>query len=130
MPNSGIHLRLYEIHDVRVVKSLGGTVPPPGRNRRRRGKWSNHPTLWSTDDETTSNLPALSLIIDWRIDEGEPVLHLSLPNGAWGYGSAVRVHWRTRLPRGGSSRWTDLRFDGDDGGDPLVIEPAEAEVTG
>lgn len=122
VPNSGVHLLIDNVHTVRLVKSLDQNVPHPGRNLQRRIAWSNGELELTHGSDA---LPIMSLIMDWHMSSGEPALYVSLPKGPWNYGKATDVHWRHQLARSGASIDT-LRFQGDDGGDPLIIDIGEA----
>jgi hypothetical protein len=131
VPNNGIHLTIGGIHKVRVVKSLGGEIPPPGRNKARRTAWVGIAQQLTFNLPTTGcdSIPALSLIADWHLDEDrEPVIHLSLPRGPWRYGQDPRCEWRVHLSPGSSLGIDDLAFSGGDEGDPLIeiaVDPPE-----
>ena len=131
VPNCGIHLTIGGLHTLRVVRSLGNTVPPPGRNASRRVAWKgiNEQLSFGLQDTGEFVIPPLSLLADWRLDEDrEPVVHVSLPIGPWLYGQNPRCHWRVPLPSTNSMSLDELSFQGSDGGDPMVaieIDPAE-----
>ncbi len=118
VPNTGIHLIVDSVHRVRVLRSLNGDVPHPGRNRARRKAWSQPPgqgQLFITADNRLvygddKALLALSLLIDWHLDRhGEPVIHVSLPVGPWEFTDEVRVHWRVPLP--GAEDFSNMAFN-------------------
>lgn len=124
VPNSGIHIRVQELHVARLLRSLGGTTPHPGRNLQRRRAWSNQGQLFLAEGV----LPPLSPIIDWHEDdEGEPEIHLGLPIGAWKMGAATRLYWR--VPIAEDIDLASLRFEGaEEIGEQLAtlnIDPAE-----
>ena len=98
IPNSGIHVRLDELHVVRVLRSSGGTTPAPGHNRQRRAAWSQYHQLQLELDHE-GGLPPLNLILDWST-EGDDllVLHLGMPKGVWKFGSDPVLSWRVELP--------------------------------
>lgn len=116
VPNSGVHLLLNLMHPVRLVRSINRDVPHPGRNRARQLAWSNEVLGLSHGNE---QLPLMHLLIDWHLQDGQPMVHVSYPRGPWQYGAPTKVFWREPLLRGGSSV-LDLSFVGDDGGDPLL----------
>lgn len=127
VPNSGIHLRIGDLHRVRVLRSLGGTVPHPGSNRARRADW-----VQNALDLAGDGLPALSLLADWQIFEDEPVIHCSLPRRPWSYTADPEVYWRVPITGDADSDLARLRFDpGLLPGDVFVtvkIDPAEASA--
>jgi hypothetical protein len=106
IPNCGIHVRIGDLHEARVLRSLDGTTPHPGSNRRRRRAWTGVQGQFLLAD---GELPPLSLIIDWCARKGEPEIHVGLPAGPWEYGNAA-LHWRVALPEGGTDL-KDLRFE-------------------
>lgn len=129
VPNSGIHIRLGDLHIVRVLRSEGGTTPHPGGNRARRRAWTN-PMQGRLFLDTSSGqpLPPLTLIADWQDEDGEPVIHLGLPNGIWDYAKNPRLHWRIPFPGEGLDL-NSLRFDGGggDGEAPILLKVHESE---
>jgi hypothetical protein len=135
VPNCGIHLTLNGLHNLRVVRSLGNTVPHPGRNNARRAAWQgiNEQLSFNLKDDGGNPIPYLSLIADWSLDEDrEPVIYLSLPIGPWHFGQNPRCHWRVPLRSEGSTALEDMSFPGSDDGDPMVaidIDPAEWGVS-
>jgi len=127
VPNCGIHLLLDDLHKIRVVRSFGGTTPHPGRNPRRRADWKG--IQGAVQDQfvldTEAELPPLSLIVDWTDQDGEPVVHIGLPRGEWGYQKSPSLHWRVRLPEA-ETDLAGLRFEAaDDGGGVLPIDRSE-----
>jgi hypothetical protein len=127
VPNCGIHLRLGDLHVARVLRSLAGTTPHPGSNRRRVAAWQGVQGQLPLAENGT--LPPLSLVVDWHeAEDGEPAIHVGLPAGSWTYGTNPRLHWRVLVPEDGLDL-SSLRFDpGPDVGDTLVtlaIDPAE-----
>jgi hypothetical protein len=137
VPNTGIHVLLADVHYVRVLKSLNGTAPNPGRNRQRRNAWvgvqppeqgrlllTRDCTL-TTDDSDA--FPALNVIVDWHLDEhAEPVVHVGIPAGPWDYAgdlatyaASVRMHWRVPLP-GSEAEYENLRFSSEQAGDDFT----------
>jgi hypothetical protein len=127
VPNSGIHLRLADIHDIRVLRSLGGTVPHPGRNRVRRRAW-----VQDTLPPNDGALRPLSLLADWQVHDDEPLVYLSLPKCPWTYGSDPDVHWRVPVTGDIDKDLANLRFDpGLLPGDVTVtikVDPTERET--
>lgn len=131
VPNCAIHLTFNGLHNLRVVRSLGNTVPHPGRNNARKAAWTgiNEQMSFDLQEVEGSSIPLLSLIADWSLDEDrEPVIHLSLPIGPWRFGQNPRCHWRIPLLSEKSVALEDMYFPGSDDGDPLIaidIDPAE-----
>jgi hypothetical protein len=125
--NSGIHLSIAAVHHVRVLRSLGGTAPHPGRNRARRAAWIQD-TLRFDD----GGLPALSLLADWQDSNDEPVIHLSLPKRPWTYGSPPELHWRIPVTGDTGHDLNNLRFNPDSPNDDVLVtfrvDPAEARA--
>lgn len=130
--NAGIHLTLHGIHTARVLRSLWGTAPHPGRNPARRESWvglGQRQLSFSFPAPTGTHLPPLSLLLDWQVDtEGEPVVHCSLPIGSWKYAQRARLYWREPL-RPPAGALSGLRFEApDDGGEPQIwLDPTELE---
>ena len=126
-PNCGIHIRVGQLHTIRVVRSLGRTTPPPGRNRRRREAWNGVPVQGQLRLDRGLLCP-LSLIVDWHDDENEPVIHVGLPKGEWSFENRTspRLHWRVPMPEDGLDL-SGLSFDpGDaDDGSLVEIDPSE-----
>jgi len=124
VPNSGIHLSIKGIHGIRVLRSLGGMVPHPGRNRVRRKDWVQG--VLRPNDGT---LPPLSLLMDWEVHEDEPRVYLSLPKNPWNYGSDPDLYWRVPVTGDADEDLARLRFDpGLLPGDVMVtikVDPAE-----
>lgn len=119
IPNTGIHLIVDHVHNVRILKSLNRMTPPPGGNRARRAAWSQMPgqtSLFLTADnrlllDEDDALPAMSLIIDWYLDKDmEPRVFVGLPLAPWAYAQDVRLHWRVALP-GSEEEFAGLSFD-------------------
>lgn len=127
VPNSGIHLRIADIHDIRVLRSLAGTVPHPGQNRARRKAW-----VQDTIPPRDGGLRPLSLLIDWQVHNDEPLVYLSLPKRPWRYGADPEVHWRIPVTGDTDKDLNNLSFDpGLLPGDVTVtikVDPAESEV--
>jgi hypothetical protein len=127
VPNSGIHLGIKNVHTVRVLRSLDGTVPHPGRNRARRDDWVQG-TLRPND----GGLPPLSLLMDWRVHDDEPLVYVSLPKRAWSYGSDPDLYWRVPVTGDADQDLANLRFDpGLLDGDVMVtikVDPAERDT--
>jgi hypothetical protein len=121
----GIHLRVGDLHVVRVLRSLEGDTPPPGKNRKRREAYIQGQLALA---EPQGDLPALSLIADWQDYEGEPIIHLGLPAEPWEFGRSARMHWRIPLTAGGSDL-ASLAFEPepDEGLPPVTlrIHPSE-----
>lgn len=118
VPNTGIRIVIDDVHQVRVLRSLHGDVPHPGRNRARRESWSQPSTqreLFVTADnrlvdEDDESLRALNMLIDWHLDRhGEPVINVSLPMGPWEFEHLVRVYWRVPLP--GADDFANIAFN-------------------
>jgi hypothetical protein len=128
VPNSGIHLRIGTVHHVRVLRSLGGTVPHPGRNRARRADWIQDSLLLDEDNQ----LPALSLLYDWQVLHDEPSIYLSLPKRPWSYREQPELHWRVPVTGDADQDLANLSFDpGLLPGDVVVtvkIDPADEGV--
>jgi hypothetical protein len=119
VPNSGIHLRLRDLHDVRVLRSLGSTVPHPGRNReRRRAYQQSQPTLRQND----GSILALSLLMDWEVKDDDPVVHVSLPKRPWEYNCKPDLYWRVPVTGDAEGDLSKLSFD------PGLL-PGDVEVT-
>lgn len=132
VPNCGIHLGFDGVHKARVVRSLGGTTPAPGRNPARRRDWRGVPVQTQLLLAASGTLPPLSMIIDWQDVAGEPVIHVGLPRFGWDYRTKPLLHWRVPLPDEGID-YASLVFDGsDDGPDNVFIEidPAEGSADG
>lgn len=128
VPNCGIHLLVEGLHTARVVRSLGGTTPPPGRNQTRQEAWTGVGVNGEQGQlllARCGQLPPLSLIIDWQDEAGEPILHVGLPSGPWGYSKKPRLHWRVPMPEADSD-FSDLSFEGSpDEGSVLEVDRAE-----
>jgi hypothetical protein len=134
-PNAGIHLVLDGIHTARVLRSLWGSAPHPGRNAARQKCWvgvkQHVQGQFAFATTTGTALSPLSLLVDWQMDaEDEPIVHVSLPISSWRFTQRARLHWRVPLRDGGADAYSDLRFDApDDGGEPqIIIDPADLEV--
>lgn len=102
IPNSGIHLVLGGgLHTARLLRTLNGGAPHPGRGLTRQRAWTNldMPIQLPLDLDTIDEVAfaPLSLLLDWSIMDDEPLVHLSLPQGAWSYGNKPRLHWRVLL---------------------------------
>lgn len=136
VPNTGIHIVLNGVHRIRVLRSLGGLVPHPGSNGARRAAWSQPPAqgrlFHSAENELLvdppeDKLPAMNLLIDWHLKDGEPVISVSLPRAPWEYEQAIRVHWRRPLPS--DEDFAGLSFSpppvNDDFGSLVEIDPGE-----
>lgn len=108
VPNCGIHLRLDKMHVARVVRSLGGTTPHAGSNKKRTRAWDGVQGQLALASGGT--LPPLSLIIDWQVIDEEPIVHVGLPAGNWDYGSTANLYWRIPLPDTGEDLST-LSFE-------------------
>jgi hypothetical protein len=106
VPNSGIHLNIDSIHNLRVLRSLAGTVPHPGGNRARRAAW-----IQETLPLAAGGLPALSLLADWQVSDDAPVIFLSLPKRPWSYGSPPELHWRVPITGDTDRDLATLKFD-------------------
>jgi hypothetical protein len=121
----GIHLRIGNLHAIRVLRSLQGGTPPPGRNKRRRSAYIQG-QFPLADPE--GDLPALSLIADWQDLDGEPIIHLGLPAGPWEFGRTARMYWRVPLPGDGLDL-NSLVFDPlpDDGTAPVTLRVHPSE---
>lgn len=123
-PNSGIHLRLNDIHKIRVLRSLNETVPHPGRNPARRMTW-----MQGTMPPNDGTLPALSLLIDWRVIDDEPLVYVSLPKHPWRYKAKPVLYWRVPVTGDTDQDLSNLQFDpGLLPGDQMVsirVDPAE-----
>jgi hypothetical protein len=127
VPNSGIHLCIDKIHDLRILRSLGDTAPHPGRNRARREAW-----IQDTLPPQDGSLRPLSLLADWRVHDDEPLIYVSLPKRPWAYGSDPELYWRVPVTGDASQDLANLRFDpGLLPGDVIVtvkVDPAESEA--
>ena len=133
IPNSGIHLRFQDLHIARVVRSLGGTTPAPGRNLARRRDWTNPPVQGQLPLADGVALVPLSLIIDWQEMDGEPLIHVALPRNEWGYRKKEALYWRVPMPDEGVDLSTlafDTPEDGFDGTSILDIDEAELSADG
>lgn len=123
--NSGIHLRLADIHTVRVLRSVHDTVPHPGPNRARRLVWMQGSTLPPND----GSLPPLSLLMDWCVEDDEPCIYASLPRQPWKYRGTPQVYWRVPVTGDAGKDLANLEFNpGLLPGDQMVsfkIDPAE-----
>jgi hypothetical protein len=124
VPNSGIHLWVQGLHTVRVLRSLGGTVPHPGRNHARREAW-----IQDAIPPNDGGLPPLSLLADWQVHNDEPVVYFSLPKRPWKYGESPELYWRVPVTGDTDQDIENLRFDpGLLPGDVMVtikVDPAE-----
>jgi hypothetical protein len=125
--NSGIHLCVDQVHCLRVLRSLGDTVPHPGSNRARRDAW-----IQDTLPPRDGSLRPLSLLADWCVHDDEPRIYLSLPKRPWTYGSDPELYWRVPVTGDASQDLANLRFDpGLLPGDVMVtvkVDPAESEA--
>ena len=128
VPNSGIHVRLQGIHVVRVLRSVAGTTPAPGRNRVRQEAWQQCRQLQLPLDYPHSGLPPIDLILDWTTNEADDLeMHLGLPQGIWGHGNSPILAWRVPLPSGDTL--DNLAFDGADEDDiPIVLRVDDADT--
>ncbi len=139
VPNTGIHIVLQDVHRIRVLRSLNGTVPHPGRNLARRDAWAQPPGqgefFLSADNELSldnarSALPAMNLLIDWHQEQGEPVICVSLPRAPWSYQDNIRVYWRKPFPT--ADEFANMRFAPppvrDDFSDIIRIDPGERDA--
>ena len=130
VPNSGIHVRVQQMHVVRVLRSAGDTTPAPGQNLRRRRDWSQHQQLSFPFADAKGELPPLNLILDWTTDaDGSLVMHVGMPLGVWPYGKDPMLAWRVPLPAG--DELGGLAFAGSDepiGPVPLRIHDSEQEA--
>lgn len=128
--NSGIHVRVAQLHLVRVLRSAGGTTPAPGHNLQRRRAWSQHQQLSFPFASAEGELPPLNLILDWSTDiEGSLVMHVGMPVGVWPYGKDPMLAWRVPLPA--DDDIGGLTFVGSDepiGPVPLRIHDSEQEA--
>lgn len=129
IPNSGIHVRLDELHLLRVLRSSGGTTPAPGHSRQRRDAWSQNYQLQLPLDHD-GGLPPLNLILDWSTEDDDLlVLHLGMPRGVWKYGSDPVLSWRVPLP--GDDDLSSLVFPGTEDGPvdvTLRVDDSEREA--
>jgi hypothetical protein len=123
VPNSGIHLCIKDIHTVRILRSLGGTVPHPGRNRARRDDW-----IQGTLKPSDGGLPPLSLLMDWQVHDDEPLVYLSLPKRPWSYGSDPELHWRVPVTGDADEDLNNLRFDPGLLPGDVMVDPAERDT--
>lgn len=127
VPNSGIHLCVDSVHDLRVLRSLGDTVPHPGPNRARRYAW-----IQDTLPPRDGSLRPLSLLADWRVRDDDPLIYLSLPKQPWKYGCDPELYWRVPVTGDASQDLANLRFDpGLLPGDVMVtvkLDPAESDA--
>ena len=137
VPNFGIHLR-RDLHVARLVRSLGGTTPPAGPNKRRKEAWisvgqcvpQRLPLVSQTNGPP---LVPLSLILDWTTDEArEPVVHVGLPVVDWSFHSRENpnLHWRLPLPEAEEDLAALVFGDGADDGDSLVTLDLAPEELG
>jgi len=127
--NFGIHLLVADLHLIRVLRSLEGSTPPPGPNRRRRNAWQQLPAIQGQLAlGSDGDLPPLSLVADWQTGLDEPIIHLGLPQEPFGFRQNARLHWRVPLPSDGLDL-ASLAFE--PGPDPgtapvtLKVDPAE-----
>lgn len=141
VPNFGIHMR-RDLHLARLVRSLGGTTPPPGPNKRRREAWIGVgrgvpqrlplEKLPLATDESGGPVPPLSFILDWTTDdEGEPVVHVGLPVEDWTFHSRKNpnLYWRRPLPKS-EEDLAELGFDegaNDDNRSLITVDLAPEE---
>jgi hypothetical protein len=127
VPNSAIHMRLLDIHTVRVLRALGETAPHPGQNRARRRDWFQ-PTIRPNDD----SVPPLSLLVDWQVRNDEPIINLSLPKRPWQYGDPPELYWRVPVTGDTDEDLAKLTFEpGLLPGDVMVtikVDPAESDT--
>lgn len=128
VPNSGIHVRVEQMHIVRVLRSAGGTTPAPGQNLQRRRAWSQQLSFPFASAE--GELPPLNLILDWSTDvDGSLVMHAGMPVGVWPYGKDPMLAWRVPLPA--DDDIGGLAFVGSDepiGPVPLRVHDSEQEA--
>jgi|HubBroStandDraft_1064217.scaffolds.fasta_scaffold07925_5 hypothetical protein len=126
-PNTGIHLRLDDIHTARVLRSLNDTVPHPGPNHARRMVW-----MQGTLPPNDGSLPSLSLLMDWRVKDDEPYIYISLPIRPWRYGATPQVYWRVPVTGDAGRDLANLQFDpGLLPGEQMVsfkVDPAERNL--
>ncbi len=129
VPNSGIHIRVGELHVIRVLRAAQGTTPAPGHTRKRQEAWQQCRLRFPADDEL-EGLPPLDLILDWTTDATDVLtMHLGMPLGVWTHGSAPILEWRVPLPS--ADDLEELAFEGaDDDQVPVVlrIDDTEAEA--
>ena len=124
--NCGIHILFDDLHIARVVRSLGGTTPHAGSNKRRNRAWNG--VQGQLPLATGGALPPLSLIVDWQVTDDEPLIHVGLPAGNWQYGNTANLYWRVPLPAAGEDL-SSLSFEpSPDAGGSLVrlkLDPSE-----
>ena len=126
VPNSGIHICIAGIHNVRVLRATAGVTPAPGHTILQQDFWRQLRFLLSKNGPSGS-LPPLNLIMDWSTDEdGDLVMNLGLPLRTWKYRQKERVAWHYRLPSDG--RVADLTFDDDDLGGPSILSIDDTEA--
>lgn len=127
-PNSGIHIGLAGIHTLRVLRSLGDTVPHPGRNRTRRQVWMQSAMLPPSD----GSLAPMSMLADWRVKDDEPHIYASLPKRPWRYKAQPEVYWRVPVTGDADLDLANLQFDpGLLPGEQMVsfkVDPAERDA--
>lgn len=134
VPNSGIHLRIGELHVVRVLRSVSGTTPSPGRNRTRRQAWQQCRLRFPAGNEmgdhrvdSIHDLPPLNLVLDWMTNDDALVMHLGLPRDVWGHGSEPVLHWR--VPLNSADDLEGLAFSGtEDTYVPVRLRVDDAEM--
>lgn len=127
VPNAAIAFTFDGIHTARLVRSLWGSTPNPGRNRARRRSWVGIKDVqqqfrFPSKGDDTPPLPPLSLVLDWHQDDDDsPIVHCSLTVGPWQFKQRPRLHWRVPLS-GDATSFVGLRFDTpDDGGEPEIV---------
>ena len=119
---------------------LGLSAPSPepplrqGNNPARRQAWRGigvpSPEQGQLELDTDEGLPPLQLIVDWTDEDGEPLIHVGLPSGPWGYRKAPRLHWRVSLPDEGVDIGSLTFGDGDGVGSGTVLDLDTAEFLG
>ena len=126
IPNSGIHLRIAELHVVRVLRSASGTTPAPGHSRRRREAWQQVQQLQFPFGE--ERIPPVNLVLDWTTDEADAVvMHLGMPVGVWEHGKHPVLAWRVLIAS--DDGLEELSFTGADEIDvPVRLRIADAEL--
>jgi hypothetical protein len=127
--NTGIHLRFGGgMHVARLLRSFNGNAPHPGHSRSRRKAWigvQSRPEQLQFELDTETEVPPLSILVDWHVIDDLPVVHVSLPEGGWGYGRSPRLHWRVPLGDTGNGLHGLTFNPTGDGGAPVVLFDVE-----
>jgi hypothetical protein len=131
--NCGIHVVLGSLHKMRVLRALGDAPPPPGLNKARQLAFQQEPNGQGTLALSPDGLPTLSLIADWTMQDGEPVIHVSLPRKPWHITSNPALYWRECVTGSIADDLARLAFTGDTSEESLVtveLDTTELDESG